>query len=298
MFLPVTLGPLGMSIATDLGICGALGVRVERDTPIDATLSDDIRSTLSLETHKLPLQDYAVFMVNLLTLIRNAHNSFPKEAKEDLTPDALYETVIADIQTMDALLAAQVPSVERRYFANHYGDLLKRFPRAYLRTIKTTKQQEVLALQDAVLHRLVRTLTQEKTYPTDVYKFAIHPKGFKKTLMMTHIPFDLLSHARFNPLVLLESHTGVLKDRSLWYTKFTNRSSERVPVNAMTLQILGDGNNFLALPPKKLQDYLIKLANDCQWTYMTTKDKILSDVKRLHDPVFETLVKDMFKSAV
>lgn len=295
MFSPVTLGPLGLSIATDLGICGALGLVIDRDQSIDEMTKQQIKDQLHEDGHVYPIHQFQTFMVNLLTLVRNAYHSFPKDAKDDVTPQHVYETVMMDINTLDALLQTQAPNVEKIYYINHYGDLLKRFPRAYLRTVKTDRQREEVRITEWVLNELTKGFTANKDSPFEVYKFHIHRPGFKKTLMLTHIPFDLLSYAKFNPLVLLESHTGTLKERPRWYTKFTNRHTERVPFNQMTLQILGDGNNFLGLPPKKLQDYLINLAIQKQWTYMTTKDKIIADVRSLHDPIFEKLVRDMFK---
>src|SRR5690606_9561418 len=90
----------------------------------------------------------------------------------------------------------------------------------------------------------------------DVRYYDVYIEGkFQDTMLLTHIPVDLLSADRFSKLVLLESHTGAIKPHLSWYTKLTNgKELFRMPFNRFTLQVFGDnGVHFAPMPMKMKQ---------------------------------------------
>ncbi len=95
-----------------------------------------------------------------------------------------------------------------------------------------------------------------------------------KSLILTHYAFVLLSAKAFAELVLVESHTGTLKDRTLWYTKYMNgKTLPILPFREDFLQIFGDSETFRPADAK-LRKEIIELAKKYHWNATTTSDRI------------------------
>ena len=92
--------------------------------------------------------------------------------------------------------------------------------------------------------------------------------------MLTHYPYDLLAHRKFNHLVLLESHTGNIKGKEYWYTKYYHgKDLPEMPFRLDLLTLLGDNIQFR----NKVRDYrteIIRCAKDYHWTTITTTGRI------------------------
>ena len=98
---------------------------------------------------------------------------------------------------------------------------------------------------------------------------------------MTHQAHDLLSYSKFKRLDLLESHTGKLKKKNLWYTKYNNGSElGMMPFDRVLIQIFGDSDLFHPMT-LQLRNEIIALAKAKHWTFATTKDKINADIRTL-----------------
>ena len=76
---------------------------------------------------------------------------------------------------------------------------------------------------------------------------------------------------------LLESHTGKLKSPIDWNTKLKDKPYN-MPFNILTLQVLGDGQQFTAQKKEVVLDFK-KLADDKNWSPTTTMKKINEDLK-------------------
>ncbi len=95
-----------------------------------------------------------------------------------------------------------------------------------------------------------------------------------KVLVLTSHSYDLLQSRMTRNLELLESHTGLLKGKPLWYTKFNDpKGLERIPFNELTLQVFGDRNMFF-MQKKFVRDAVREIAERSQWTALTTKDRV------------------------
>src|SRR5690606_10382192 len=104
------------------------------------------------------------------------------------------------------------------YYISSYQKLKQLFPHAFLRTANTEIQKHQQAIENAILKGL-----RDIGLANDVLYYDVYIESkFQDTMLLTHIPVDLLSADRFSKLVLLESHTGAIKPHLSWYTKLTN----------------------------------------------------------------------------
>lgn len=99
--------------------------------------------------------------------------------------------------------------------------------------------------------------------------------------MLTHLPLDLVHRHDFGKLMLLESHTGVLKPHTQFYTKLRDQRLEmdHIPFTPATLQIFGDSGKLFAMQSPSLRDYVAKVATDGKWTPATTQERMIFTVK-------------------
>ena len=120
------------------------------------------------------------------------------------------------------------------------------------------------------------------------YKDLIKPNGRSNALIITHIPYDLLSYVNFNRLDLLESHTGKLKPKHLWNTKYYpvgDRSMDILPFTRKLLMVFGD--KVLIHPSEyKLRSLVLDIAENRKWNPATTEAKQIQD--------FELDIKEPF----
>ena len=92
------------------------------------------------------------------------------------------------------------------YFKNTYPDKLRK---------PTTDKQ--IRLENITDYCLKKALTD---FEITQFSKDVHYGKEHKALILTHVPADLLSYNRFTKLDLLESHTGKIKTRKEWNTKY------------------------------------------------------------------------------
>lgn len=104
------------------------------------------------------------------------------------------------------------------------------------------------------------------------------PKLDGKCLLTTSYPVDLLNHNL--TFTLLESHTGKLKEKWEWYTKYHKIGSKDMsvfPFLEVMLYFLGD-TTMVSPVGLSARNELHKLAVLNNWTARTSKDKVISDI--------------------
>ena len=102
----------------------------------------------------------------------------------------------------------------------------------------------------------------------------------EKSLILTHIPYDLLNYTHFNQLDLIESHTGKLKPRNLWYSKyykFGNEDLNTLPFLRKLLLIFGDS---VMIQPMdiRFRRLILDISRNRRWTPLTTESKVMQDL--------------------
>lgn len=266
-----SLGKYPLSIATSLAI-------------------ESLTNTHDEIKHKLPpLQDTDVLYVNLRTLVRNIHGAVPTPQRHQLYAHEVEEALYSEMATIAELVAP----VRVVYYASDMD--LTKYRHALIRKQHTKLQAQyegmsVKAIASVLGHFKLNPTTQ---YTVEHFKLKIKVKEKNlKGIILTHFPIDLLVYTEFKSLLLLESHTGVIKDRSLWYTKYFNGNKtegiNRIPFTEKFLQIFGDKETFSPMNQKFRED-LLALAKRYNWTYLTTDDKVKYSLDSLLNPMEKTL---------
>lgn len=270
-----------------------------------------IQAIIGYDAEGLPLktgpsiQHFDSLYVSIRTLIRNFVNNHSSEDKLKLTPDDVLYGVLADLKVLrETVVAYGGPHFSVMPYLCLYNDLQSIFKHAALRTANTENQKHYLKLEDAVIKKLKESVMQDENTPVLVFHTKLD-KNFSRnnamtqrptnSLILTHIPVDLLSSRFFNKLVLLESHTGKLKSSTEWNTKLKNFKPEhaRLPFNSVTLQFFGDtGDMFMPMANAKIKAALVSLSEKFKWNPTTTVDRMINGAKMNHEPI---LASEMMK---
>lgn len=262
-----------ISIATSQAIESCLGVLPEHETP-DA-----------------PIRKVDSLWINLRTLVRNFFGAMTKEHREAVMPQQAAELILNEMQIIEsAIIHGANGRTEVTYYLCSLIGLNRRYPYALLRAPSTENQKMAYALEEATLQELLQL-----NPPHDLRLFELDfDDNQRNALIITHHPVDLLNRYRFKTLTLLESHTGALKPPNLWYTKLQNgKELANIPFDRMTLQLFGDGVMFASVDTKA-RKLLMELAAKNKWSPMTTKDYIVSTVRREHEPILESIILRLY----
>lgn len=232
---------------------------------------------------KVTINDYSEFWINISTLVRNIFGALSKEGTLSVLPWEVAEVIETEAEMIQFLTQQQSSNRVKTYFyANTHQDLQTKYPDAKLRASNTEAQQIYKLIHDQAIEIVMKNNLSR----ADMYRLCrgeILPESRPKALILTHMAYDLLSHDHFQTLDLIESHTGVLKKKTAWYTKYNDgKSLPPMPFMSGLLQVFGDKETF-AIADIRLKREVIELAQTNRWTPVTTMDKIRYDAEKLVD---------------
>ena len=230
----------------------------------------------------LDLNLWDQFWINISTLFRNLVGALPQVDTKRLDPEECKSALLTEMDIIEALVREESSTCQVIWYASNYTRLLTLSSKAMLRLPSTEKQKSYTKLHNSVLQLIINHRETEQR-PIRVFANKIVPANRVKALILTHMPYDLVNFSKFRELDLLESHTGVLKPRSDWYTKlYDSDELVAIPFSERTLKFFGDHQLFRPFP-KKARKQIIDLAKECHWLWSTTDSKVLADAKRLKD---------------
>lgn len=230
---------------------------------------------------RIDVRHYSEMWINLATLFRNIigsledKNDFPKLSALDLA-----HAIIFEIEMIMSLMQNEGHGLCKPIFYYcEYKSLYKRqFPSAVrFREDKTDGQRH----NTYMLTKTMSTLF-DMVNDGDIYKLdsELIPKKPSNAIVLTHMPYDLLSYTNFKRLELLESHTGKLKGRNLWYSKFASVGQEQLntlPFIRQFLLLFGDHVMFQPTDIR-FRRLLLEISRTRRWTPLTTEDKVKLDL--------------------
>lgn len=243
---------------------------------------------------RVEMKKYPYWLINVYTLIRNILTSLTEKVDETSIDKKVFANAVMKVLKEEIMIirglvsSTDVHQDWLQLWVPRYETLIKKF-----NVGKDFSDLKYIA-KNIEAFKLYSPLIKEISYiskvePTVDYKFA---STFKESLITTSFPLDLLQS---NYLTLLESHTGVLKDNHLWYTKYHPMGKtdlSRLPMSDIVLYLMGDG--YLVKGASiSVKRELLNLAENKNWSYRTTKEKIVSNFKEY--PVLTEAIKD-FKS--
>lgn len=238
------------------------------------------------------IQDYQEFWLNISTLFRNIMGSLTKEDAAGVLPRELLEVLESEVEMIQYIVSSQGNNrVKTIFYACTYQDFELKYPHARVRKLNTENQKIYHEIQRKVITEFMSNHFKQPNFKQ--FKDKLKTDNKPKALILTHIPYDLLSAKQFSELHLIESHTGVLRKPSTWYHKYYDgKQLPPIPFNEGLLQVFGDRETFSVMD-LKLKRQLIELAGSCRWTPATTRDKLLYDISKLSNPYYVTILKEI-----
>ena len=234
------------------------------------------------DTRKIPQQialaEYNQMWINVDTLFRNMIQS---SSKEILHTTSYHEAAIVldgEMETIRNILKneGRGRTAPIFYLCNYSKALENRHKAIDLRKDNTPTQIYIETMRRETMKVLLN-----ETEGIHNFKGAIESIGIPTSaLMLSHVPYDLLSKKLFTKLDLLESNTGKLKTSRQWNSKYyplPGKDMSIFPWYRFLLMTFGD--KVLIVPQaKKLRDAIYETAVKRQWTPASTMDKCMLEL--------------------
>jgi len=224
-----TVGGSGISIGTHLAL----------ETIFDVPIFDKDRKI----PDRVNPNKYKTHVFNIYTLFRNVVGSIKHKNKEQLVSSKLVqEQLINDMYMLIELYNGLDTNLI--FYLPNYSKLYKKFNNKKDKTIYTPY----------VTHTYIVENLKNLKFPGNVY---INMFGgslastFGNTLLVSHFTLDLLNSEGMKNLSLLESHTGKIKTKREFGTKYHpigKRDLSILPIHPRLLYILGDRTIVKPMP--------------------------------------------------
>ena len=230
----------------------------------------------------IDLNKYDQFWINISTLFRNLIGAVHSEAISKLTPQACSQALLEEMNQIESIVRSESLLTQVTWFGSNYERLIPLSSKAELRAVTTDKQKFRHNLQNKTLQIVVNARNTENR-PIRLFANKLLPVKRHKALLLTHMAYDLINWEKFHTLDLLESHTGILKQRDLWYTKlYGGDELICIPFSERMLKFFGDHSLFKPFP-KKARDTVLELAKEKKWLWSTNDTKVKIDLRSLRD---------------
>lgn len=241
------------------------------------------------QTPRLNPGDYDELWVNIVTLFRNMVNSIASGDVHRVTAKEYAEELLLEVDLIRDFMKSQFPLIRVVFYSCSYKGLKQKYPHADLAASKTPKQKLIQELTGQTLTYFYR----KKKISEQFCHFELDIKARRscRALMLTHYAHDLTCEG-FSSVDLLESHTGIVKGKSAWWTKFTDKRTQRIPLCKLTLQVFGDSTLFY-MHKIKIRDELIDIAEKNKWTYATTDERIRLCLNLVREPYAREVLMSM-----
>lgn len=257
------VGAYPLSIATSLALEGAMGIH-----------PDPARNT-----GKAVLQDYEVVWVNLKTIFRNLYQSINREVVLRVSPRDLASAMLFELEQFDRIVADLTGDrLKVQYYLSDYAGLELKYRYAKIRGYVTDLQRAYgRALVETI--RIVLPQIRERT---KLYRLKVTDEENRKALVFTSYAYDLLAR-HFSKIFLLESHTGSVKNKLQFYTKYINgKELAQIPFCEGLMQVFGDSELFFPMS-HGVRKQVLEVAEKYNWSQVTTHDKIVYGIKQIKD---------------
>lgn len=224
---------------------------------------------------KPPIHEYQTLWVNIKTLFRNFMGALSSEALNSVIPPNIATALLNEFTMLEDIINdVSNNKVKVIFYNSNYSHLDRTYPKGFLRIDNTDKQKEMSTIRERTIDILLKSNKETKQHDVRVFDLELKAEQASKALIMTNYAIDLLSHDAFSKLTLLESHTGKLKDKALWYTKFhQGKDLSHIPFNKTFIQIFGDSETFKPYNISFRKE-ILAIATKYNWSSVTTSAKI------------------------
>lgn len=246
----------------------------------------------------LPASKGEVLYINLRTMLRNIFNATASDKVIHVKPKDYVVALKDEIKDINSFIEHQEHKLKLFFYLPTYASLHKEFGKtAELRELTTDLQKAKLEVEKkvfSIIEEELKLLEPERRY-INIIDMEILAAERQRAFLLTHLPIDLLYAKGFSNVLLLESHTGKVKAENEWYTKFSAETTERIPFNKGTLVFFGDSGGMFKPQHHKARKAVSEIADKYKWTYQTTKDRMLFNLKTGGQGIIEQVLKEMFR---
>lgn len=242
-----------------------------------------------------PIFNYEMVWINLRTLIRNLQGAIERELQDKIPIKDIIYAITAEMSIINSLTSEiSNGKCQTKFYVCDYRSLPKLYPKAQIKELKTERQKFQASLESTIITEIFKD-NQYLENPVVHFDTSIRPDSKMRSVILTHLPFDLLSYEHFNILDLIESHTGVIKKKHQWNTKLLNgKELIRIPFDKMTVQLFGDSGGMLSPYPPDLRKGLIAVAEKYRWNTLVTKERIRLTVGLHKDAALQMAVTELY----
>ena len=226
-------------------------------------------------------KDYKGFFISIPTLFRNLYGA-AGDRKEKITTGGYAQLLINEMHLIENMVQMYTDGQMKVFFYNpSYIGIDSLLPDAKLKEASSGKQKLQEELKKGALSFVAHEFGSSDHYVPIGTSLTI---PFDKSLILTSFIVDIVGGVtlRYGSTIdLIESHTGAIKDKTLWYTKLNKAENiERFPLTVGTLTVFGDGKMISPLS-KKIRDELGEIAVSRKWHQLTSPAIINSEVSKL-----------------
>lgn len=241
---------------------------------------------------RISIQNYGCIWINVLTLIRNIFTSVESARLSFVTPQMLVEIVHQEIDQIRDLLRIEGNGVcTPIFYFSEYPNIFDGLSDIFrLRQDKTPLQKQTRFIYEQT--KLIVSREDPNIRHFNERRTLGDNQHFH--LIFSHITLDMLSYPMFRELELLESHTGKIKSRLEWNTKYHKLDDpvfDRLPFNRQLLYLFGDTATIVPTSIT-IRRQILELAKKQKWTPMTTDTRVSLDLQK-HFAENTQLVKDL-----
>ena len=243
---------------------------------------------------KIDISKYQEFWINVSTLFRNMVSASNREVVLNHSLREICSVLEQEMEVINSLLSHEGNNIcQPVYYIADYRLVTRGLHHSIkLREESTVAQKAISTLLEKVENELTN---KHKDY-IRVFKPDIKPNKSIDALILTHMPYDLLSHKHFHTLDLLESNTGKLKKKYEWNSKYYpvgKSTMTHLPWLKLLLMIFGD-KPLIHPSIFKLRDAILQTSVKRGWTPMTTRDKVILDLElELKEPMLLAILRSI-----
>lgn len=230
---------------------------------------------------RVDCSDYNYMWFNIRTMFRNMSGAMSPVGNLHTNAKEFAAALANEMSTIESLFSNEGNSMcIPRFYLLSYRKVADKYKQGSIVKFRpnNTKIQQAYAAKESDTIKELKKLVDLDEYDSDII-----PERRNKCLIMTHIPYDLLSYKHFSRLDLLESHQGVLKTRLNWNSKFfavPGASLDNIPFKMKTLGIFGDRIMF-SPTDLQLRKLIVDVASNekGRWNPLTTTEKMMADMR-------------------
>lgn len=243
---------------------------------------------------KVDLGQYSQCLINLKTLYRNLAGSMEKMVFSTADPGDILATLIEEIGIINDLFMQEGKGCVPVFYYSTHDDLKSRVKRnSYVSVrLREAKTESQLYYERQYEHCL--KAINERTDTLVHYKDHVTGDKYPDAVILTHEPWDLIGFRDFRTLDLLESNTGVLKQRDQWWTKlhpFGSQKLDHIPFHKKTLLVFGD-KSTIHPGHLSMRQAVYDVSTRRNWTSVTTLEKVNLDLQTcILDPALAAILK-------